>query len=52
MTIPICPQCKKEMKYSRIRDYYYGDDGEVIGADEDWYCKECDIYTEINTIEP
>ena len=50
MTIPTCPQCKKEMEYSRTGDYYY-EGGEVIGADEDWYCKRCDIYTEINTCE-
>ena len=49
MTIPNCPKCKREMEYMRTGDYYYGDGGQVIGADEEWYCKKCDIYTEINT---
>ena len=51
MIIPKCPTCGKDTEYSRTGDYYYGDGGEVIGADEDWYCEKCDIYTGINTCE-
>ena len=51
MIIPKCPTCGKDTEYSRTGDYYYGDGGEVIGADEEWYCEKCDIYTGINTCE-